>query len=686
MATTYQDTTGKYFNTQAEAARSNTALGTNPQTAIPVSTLTTSPTPLQIAPTITPTLSSQGLNEFEAGAIQTQVAGQAEDLAMAEAEKKYGAQNKLMLSRLQSDISGQRGETGLTSEAYGTDLGLGTTVDTASKELKDINNQILAKSTSYRRQIEQTRLNPEGKFGGAVEQDVRNLERKGNAELADLSIIQMAKSNNYTGAKEIADRKVSAFMEQQNIALENAKFFYQENKEQLTKQENRDFATLLADRERAIAKETKTLEDVNTVGIEAAKNGADTATIQKILGSKTTAEAIANAGTSLQTTNLQSVKGDDGQFYNFNPITGEYKASGFGMINPTGADTVNIPGVGTVNGNAAALAQAYMTTGKLPSPADLKAAGTTFSEVTKIAKESPKFEGALVDRNTGVKSSTVSPTQEDGIAALKDLTQRLDLLKTTYNETGFFSNEAQRQKYVDYSAEIVDLLARARTGAVINDEEAAAYQAKIPQLFGLTKGSIFGANTPSVGNQKIDDLKKSLEGKLQTVLSSNNLSIYGYSKVIIGGKEYKVGDTIDNGSGIKGVVTPDGQIMTPNNQVSTNSGSTRAVRNNNPLNIKSSPFTQSFSGVSGIDKSPASDGGSFLTFNSPEAGFQAAERLITSPNYTKLSVDSALKRWSNSGYGSEIVPELKGKTIGQLTSSQLAKLIKKMATREGYTV
>lgn len=47
--------------------------------------------------------------------------------------------------------------------------------------------------------------------------------------------------------------------------------------------------------------------------------------------------------------------------------------------------------------------------------------------------------------------------------------------------------------------------------------------------------------------------------KLQNALKNNNLSIYGYSTVNIGGQEFKVGDTIESG-GQKGVVLPDGSI------------------------------------------------------------------------------------------------------------------------------
>ena len=133
-------------------------------------------------------------------------------------------------------------------------------------------------------------------------------------------------------------------------------------------------------------------------------------------------------------------------------------------------------------------------------------------------------------------------------------------------------------------------------------------------------------------------------------------------------------------------VNPDGsatQILS-NVGSGTKQASNRPQRNNNPLNIKASKTTSQYPGVAGLDQKPASDGGQFLVFNSPEAGFNAAKRLITSGGYTNLTVDQALRRWSNNGYGGEIVPQYRGKPIKQLTQQELDNLIKTMAHREGF--
>lgn len=120
------------------------------------------------------------------------------------------------------------------------------------------------------------------------------------------------------------------------------------------------------------------------------------------------------------------------------------------------------------------------------------------------------------------------------------------------------------------------------------------------------------------------------------------------------------------------------------NSAGNASASNRPQRNNNPLNIKASGVTQLYPGVKGVDPSPATDGGQFLVFNSPQDGFNAAVRLLKSSGYINLSVDSALRRWSNNGYGAEVAPNLRGKKIKDLSEQELQSLVQNMAKREGY--
>jgi len=113
----------------------------------------------------------------------------------------------------------------------------------------------------------------------------------------------------------------------------------------------------------------------------------------------------------------------------------------------------------------------------------------------------------------------------------------------------------------------------------------------------------------------------------------------------------------------------------------------RAVRNNNPGNIKASATTTTFPGVAGVDPSPASDGGKFLQFETPEDGFAAMGRLLRSGGYRGLSVDRALRRWSNNGYGGNLAEQIgldPTRRMDSLDPRELGALTQAMAHAEGY--
>lgn len=112
---------------------------------------------------------------------------------------------------------------------------------------------------------------------------------------------------------------------------------------------------------------------------------------------------------------------------------------------------------------------------------------------------------------------------------------------------------------------------------------------------------------------------------------------------------------------------------------------TIASSTNNPLNIKyvdGNVYDATDSGIT------AQDGGTFASFQSPSAGLDAAIQLLQSPTYADLTVDQAMKKWSNSGYGAEVSPSMNGsQKISSLSQTQIQQLVSDMAKREsGATV
>lgn len=119
---------------------------------------------------------------------------------------------------------------------------------------------------------------------------------------------------------------------------------------------------------------------------------------------------------------------------------------------------------------------------------------------------------------------------------------------------------------------------------------------------------------------------------------------------------------------------------------SYSTGGSISYRTNNPGNIKwtGSDWQKALGATdSGIK---ATDGGTFALFPTLEAGTQAQKNLLTSSSYANLTLDQAMKRWSNSGYGADVSPTIPKNTLMKdLSETQLSTLMEDMKKREGFT-
>lgn len=218
-----------------------------------------------------------------------------------------------------------------------------------------------------------------------------------------------------------------------------------------------------------------------------------------------------------------------------------------------------------------AYAQQFMETGKLPNVSEMKAAGITASQITEYAKQAPKQDGQILSASTGIKPSSLSSAQEDGIASLYDITQKVAQLKELDQQrqqgltsalTGKVFGSEDQQRYLDLRQEIIDLLARARTGAALTASEEKFYADQLPGRVGQsfvipgTDKGLFGVSTQS----RLDNFESKIKGTLDTKLSASGAVIHGYSTIEIPSLgEYKVGDILDIG-GEQYRVLPDGTL------------------------------------------------------------------------------------------------------------------------------
>lgn len=160
--------------------------------------------------------------------------------ATAAEQNKGSALDALIKNTIATD-----GKTALTATEYAN-----TGVDKAASEVKDINNQILAEDRAAQNEIRALKENPEGLYGGALEQKIQTIQDKSTQRQADLAIIQLSKQGKYDSAKTIADRAIAAKFERQQALNEALKLSYEDAKDTFSEKDRRAFETAQKDRER----------------------------------------------------------------------------------------------------------------------------------------------------------------------------------------------------------------------------------------------------------------------------------------------------------------------------------------------------------------------------------------------------------------------------------------------------
>lgn len=232
----------------------------------------------------------------------------------AESDRLYNERVEALKTK-KSDLSTTLDEILGTNTAIAT---AGSSIDRraedkAKKEADRLTSEIEAEALSNRRRIEKLeKTNPDGLFGGALEDKIYDINARSVSKQADLAILQNSALRNYETANQIADRQLELKLEPLKAKLENLKFFYTENKADFNKEDDRLYNEAYQKAEREYKKEETLQNDIKGIKLEAAKNGADSSTIAKLGEAKTFDEAMLAAGTYLAESQNDIVKLDSG--------------------------------------------------------------------------------------------------------------------------------------------------------------------------------------------------------------------------------------------------------------------------------------------------------------------------------------------------------------------------------------
>lgn len=283
---------GQYSNPAGAAFNINSGqsfVQPNMNTPFPVANLNA--TPLNI-PTMAASTAATGAQEFIAStSAANQTFAQQQEQAAIDAAQNELAGSKSTLQNIFQRIAGIPQNQEAEYQKQG--------VDTAKQQVDDYTSQIEAEQLATRRQTEALQKNPQGMFGGAVEQEINRVNRESVSKQADLAILQNAALRKYDTATAIADRKIAAETESLKAQLDYTKFFYEDNKDNLTKKEQRQYETKIRADERAYNETVDNKKQVNQIGLQFLQEGGSPAIAKQILNAKTPEEALALTGNTL---------------------------------------------------------------------------------------------------------------------------------------------------------------------------------------------------------------------------------------------------------------------------------------------------------------------------------------------------------------------------------------------------
>jgi hypothetical protein len=224
------------------------------------------------------------------GAINTSITN-------AKAERE--AQNNLALEQARNaqkrnlrdivDIQELLGQTGQRTEQAYQEQG----VDKLRESYDEFTNQLEQESQALTRKLEDLDKNPQGLFGGALQQEKERVSRESLRKQADIAILQNSALRKYDTARSIADRKIQLELEPLKARLETMKFIYGENKELFTTQERRQYEASIRDEERQYKETEDNKIKGNEYIVNALQGQAPRNLIQK-------AQEIYNRGGSAQ--------------------------------------------------------------------------------------------------------------------------------------------------------------------------------------------------------------------------------------------------------------------------------------------------------------------------------------------------------------------------------------------------
>jgi hypothetical protein len=207
---------------------------------------------------------------------------QRQEYEIQQTQKEKDLSRQEIESRLQEQEDILRGQEKAEAEVGLPDLRL---------EVADLTSQIEAREHALRRQVEQIESTP-GLTTTQVNREINKVTRQANREIADLSIVQATKLRRQEVLETAISRRMQIDLAVVESRLEWDKEFYKENRDMLTKTQDRAFQLRVNAEEREYQEEMFERQQIGQVAMTAAQYGANATQIGQITQTKTWEEAV----------------------------------------------------------------------------------------------------------------------------------------------------------------------------------------------------------------------------------------------------------------------------------------------------------------------------------------------------------------------------------------------------------
>lgn len=252
----------------------STVIQPNIPSVVPVANISNKPVNLMTPPVATAGVGASAALADQALSVQDQFL---RDLQAK--QDALGVQQEKQLTGIEDVYSRLFGQ-GQRNEQIIKDLG----VDEAKKELNNYTNQIRAEQNALNNQIKAI-ASSGGMTKEQAQPQIAELTRQSVSKQADLAVLQGAAADNFDAVSAAADRKIKSETESLQLELQARQFFFQNNKDDFNKAEQRTYEQ----QNKKIEQEIKNKEIGQQMIVEAVAYGAPQSVIKQ-------AQALYNQG------------------------------------------------------------------------------------------------------------------------------------------------------------------------------------------------------------------------------------------------------------------------------------------------------------------------------------------------------------------------------------------------------